>query len=204
MTPTASAPIDLVVIGASTGGPQALALLLGSLPPDFEPAVLIVQHIAADFLDGLATWLDGICPLPVRIAYSGQRLAPGTVTIAPAGHNLIVGQGLRVTCEPPSPTQFHVPGVDVTLHSVATSVGPRAIGVLLTGMGRDGADGLRAMYGRGSVTIGQDEATSAVWGMPGVAYAIGAVQHVLPLPQIAPAIAGCARGFMISAVGGES
>lgn len=180
--------VDLVAIGASTGGPQALAHVLGALPHDFRPAIVVVQHMTDGFIDGLATWLDGLCALPVQVGHSGLRLAPGTVTVAPGARNLIVHDRMRITLEKPPPTQFHVPGVDATFDSVAESVGPRAIGVLLTGMGRDGAAGLKAMREAGAITIGQDEESSAVWGMPGAAAAVGAVQRTLPLSEIAGAL----------------
>lgn len=193
--PTAAeGTVDLVAIGASTGGPQALAHVLGTLPADFTPAIVVVQHMADGFIDGLAGWLGGLCALPVSIAAPGVRLQPGTVTIAPSARNLIVHDRLRVTIEKPPPTQFHVPGVDATFDSVARSIGPRAIGVLLTGMGRDGAAGLKAMREAGAVTIGQDEESSAVWGMPGAAAACGAVQRELPLSEIARALVSIVRG----------
>jgi two-component system, chemotaxis family, protein-glutamate methylesterase/glutaminase len=182
-------PVRLVVIGASTGGPQALAQLFTSLPASFEPAVLVVQHMADGFIESLAAWLDEMSPLSVSVGESGRRLEPGTVTVAPSGLNLIVhDRRLRVTCERPPTTQFHVPGIDATFRSVADSVGSDAIGVLLTGMGRDGAVGLKAMHDRGATTIAQDESTSAVYGMPAAAEAIGAVDFGLPLPAIAPAL----------------
>ncbi len=190
----AEATVDLVAIGASTGGPQALAHLLGALPGDFTPAVVVVQHMADGFIDGLATWLDGLCALPVGVATSGLRLQPGTVTIAPSARNLIVNDHLRISIEQPPATQFNVPGVDATFESVARNVGPRAIGVLLTGMGRDGAVGLKAMRDAGAITIGQDEESSAVWGMPAAAAACGAVQRQLPLIEIASALVAILHG----------
>jgi two-component system chemotaxis response regulator CheB len=186
--------VDLVAIGASTGGPQALAHLLGALPDDFTPAVVVVQHMADGFIEGLATWLDGLCALPVGVASAGTRLEPATVTIAPSARNLIVNEHLRISIEQPPVTQFHVPGVDATFESVAQSIGPRAIGVLLTGMGRDGALGLKAMRDAGAITIGQDEESSAVWGMPAAAFACGAVQRQLPLTEIAPALVAILLG----------
>jgi two-component system, chemotaxis family, protein-glutamate methylesterase/glutaminase len=181
--------VRLLAVGASTGGPQALLTLLGGLPADLDQAVLVVQHMAEGFIGGLAAWLDELVPLPVVVGQSGRRLAPGTVTIAPSGGNLIVQDDrLRVLCEPPAPGQFHVPGIDASFASIATALGPAACGVLLTGMGRDGAAGLRLMHERGAVTIGQDEATCAVYGMPAAAAALGAVQHQLPLGSIAGAV----------------
>ncbi|HEU0132139.1 MAG TPA: chemotaxis-specific protein-glutamate methyltransferase CheB [Mycobacteriales bacterium] len=180
--------VRLVAIGASTGGPQALATVLGALPEGFAPAVLVVQHMAEGFIPGLVSWLDQLCPLPVAMGATGRRLAPGTVTVAPSGLNLLVRDHLRVVCEPAPERQFHVPGIDASFESIAETVGAEALGVILTGMGRDGAAGLKAMRERGAVTIGQDEATCAVYGMPAAAWTAGAVEHQLPLPEIAPLI----------------
>lgn len=181
--------VKLVAIGASTGGPQALLTLLGQLPVDLPQAVLVVQHMAEGFIPGLASWLDGLVPLPVVVGESGRRLAPGTITIAPSGGNLLVQDDrLRVLCTPPEPGQFHIPGIDAAFESVARALGPDALGVLLTGMGRDGAAGLLSMRRRGALTIGQDEATCAVYGMPAAAFALGAVDRQLPLPDIGPAL----------------
>ncbi len=163
------------MIGASTGGPQALSLVLSELPADLEPAVVVVQHMADGFIEGLAAWLDTLCPLPVGVGASGHRLRPGTVTIAPSGLNFVVHEQLRVTTHEPPASQYHVPGIDVTMSSVADVVGSAAVGVLLTGMGRDGAEGLRRMRDRGALTIAQDEETSAVYGMPAAAMAVDAV-----------------------------
>ncbi|BEP14345.1 chemotaxis-specific protein-glutamate methyltransferase CheB [Acidothermaceae bacterium B102] len=179
-------PVELIAIGVSTGGPQALATLLGALPETLTQAVLVVQHMADGFLEGLAQWLDSQCSLPVSVGEGGKRLQPGRVTLAPGGLNFIVHERLRVTCEVPPPSQFHIPGIDPTLTSIAHHLGPAAIGVILTGMGRDGAAGLKEMRDCGAVTIGQDEPTCAVYGMPGAAKALGAVEHERPLPEIAP------------------
>ncbi len=181
--------VRLVVIGASTGGPQALMTVLSALPAHLDCAVLVVQHMAEGFIPGLAHWLDEALPVPVLIGESGRRLEAGTITIAPGGGNLLVQDDrLRTLVTPPDAGQFHVPGIDATMRSVADALGPDAIGVLLTGMGRDGAAGLLAMRGRGALTIGQDEATSAVYGMPAAAMALDAVEQQLPVDQIGPAL----------------
>jgi len=185
--------VRVVVIGASTGGPPALAMILADLPVDLPVPILVVQHMADGFVEGLASWLDGLSPLPVVMAADGQRLEPGTVYVAPAGCNTLLRHGLRVGLEPPAPGQFHVPGVDAAFTSTAVICRDRALGVLLTGMGRDGADGLRRMYDAGARTIGQDEPTSVVWGMPAAAQAMGAVQDELALPDIAAAIVAAVR-----------
>jgi two-component system chemotaxis response regulator CheB len=181
--------VKLIAIGASTGGPQALHTVLRALPTDLSQAVLVVQHMAEGFIPGLVAWLDQLVPLPVVQGQSGHRLKPGVITVAPSGSNLLVQDDrLRVMCVPPEPGQFHVPGIDQCFGSIADALGPDAIGVLLTGMGRDGAAGLRAMRDRGAVTLGQDEATSTVYGMPQAAVAMDAVDHQLPVEQVAPTL----------------
>jgi two-component system chemotaxis response regulator CheB len=186
--------VKVVVIGASTGGPQALLTVLSALPADLEQAVLVVQHMADGFIPGLASWLDQLVPLHVVVGESGRRLVPGTVTIAPSGGNLLVQDDrLRVLVTPPEPGQFHVPGIDASMHSVASALGPDAVGVLLTGMGRDGATGRLAMHERGALTLGQDEATSAVYGMPAAAAALCALDRQLPVHEIGPALCAALR-----------
>ncbi|MGN6242503.1 MAG: chemotaxis protein CheB, partial [Motilibacteraceae bacterium] len=137
--PAAPPCARLVVVGASTGGPPALAAILAGLPADLGVPLLVVQHMAEGFVDGLAGWLSTVGPLPVAVARDGDVLRPGHVLVAPAGRNTLVRPGLRVQLDVPRPGQFHVPGVDVAFVSAAAVCGPRAVGVLLTGMGRDGA-----------------------------------------------------------------
>ena len=180
--------VRAVVIGASTGGPPALATLLCDLPPDFDVPVLVVQHMADGFVESLATWLDGLSPLPVVLAEHGRRLRPGVVHVAPAGVNTVLRPGLRIELRTPPAGQFHVPGVDTAFTSAAAVCGSQAIGVLLTGMGRDGAAGMRVLRDAGALTIGQDEPTSVVYGMPAAAQALGAVEEELPLAEIGPAV----------------
>jgi chemotaxis response regulator CheB len=177
-----------VAIGASTGGPPALATILAELPRDLPAAVLVVQHMAEGFVEGLARWLDGVCPLPVMVAVDGERIIPGQVYLAPANQNLLVRPGFRVGLTDPPAGQYHVPGVDVTFRSVAEFSGQNAVGVLLTGMGRDGAAGLKVLRDVGAFTIGQDESTSVVWGMPAAAQELDAVDVELPLSGIGQAV----------------
>ncbi len=178
----------VVAIGASTGGPPALAAILRELPVDLGVAILVVQHMAEGFLEGLARWLDDSAELTVGVAQDGERLIAGNVYLAPAGLNLVLRPGFRVELSSPPDGQYHVPGVDVTFTSVARLCGASAVGVLLTGMGRDGAQGLLAMRQAGARTLGQDEASSVVWGMPAAALALDAVDLQLPLSQMATAI----------------
>jgi two-component system chemotaxis response regulator CheB len=184
----------VICLGASTGGPPALATILGGLPADLDAVVVVVQHMAEGFVEGLARWLDRVCPLPVRIAVDGERAASGVVYLAPAGGNLIVSPGLRLHVVAPDPGQFHVPSVDATFLSVADVAGPRAIAVLLTGMGRDGAAGMAAMAAAGAVTLAQDEGSAVVWGMPGAAVEAGSVSGVLPLDGIADGVVQALSG----------
>lgn len=180
--------VRVIAIGASTGGPHALASLLAQLPEDLDAAVVVVQHMAEGFMDGLAGWLDGLCALPVSVARDGDMLRPGTVSIAPSGGNLVVRDQLRLQLQEPAPTQYHVPGIDATMSSLADIVGADAVGVLLTGMGRDGAAGLKRMRDAGAFTIAQDEASCAVYGMPAAAMAADAVDCQLSLAEIGSAL----------------
>jgi two-component system chemotaxis response regulator CheB len=188
----------VIVIGASTGGPPALAAILAELPADLNVPVLVVQHMADGFVEALARWLDDTSPMPVVMATHARRLAPGTVHVAPAGMNTVLRRGLLVELRTPPEGQFHVPGVDAAFTSAATTCGADTIGVLLTGMGRDGAIGLRKMRDMGGLTIGQDEPTSVVWGMPAAAQALGAVECELPLPSIAAAIVSGVRSSRVT------
>jgi two-component system chemotaxis response regulator CheB len=187
----------LICIGASTGGPPALAAILGALPVDLQVPVLVVQHMAEGFVEGLARWLDGVVPLPVSVALNGDRLRPGHVVLAPSDGNLVVEPGLRVRIDEPRAGQFHIPEIDTSFSSVAEVCRDRAVGVLLTGMGRDGAAGMLAMRRVGAFTIGQDEGTSAVWGMPAAAASLDALAVELPLPEIAAGIVDAVSRLLV-------
>jgi len=178
---------DLIAIGASLGGPKALATLLRALPAAFPAPVVVVQHIADGFTEGLAAWLDQESELTVRVASDGEHLEPGLVLVAPTGRHLLVGRGRVRLTDGPAVGGFR-PSVTPLFRSVAEAFGPRACGVLLTGMGRDGADGLHALRHAGGHAIVQDEATSAVFGMPRAAIEAGAVDRVLPLDDIPRAL----------------
>lgn len=178
-------PPAIVAIGASTGGPQALQAILTRLPATFTPPVVIVQHIADGFAASIVDWLAPQCALPFQIAQSGQLLDRPGIYLAPTGHHLVV-QGRTLFLRDDPPVRGHRPSATNLFHSVAASYGAQAIGVLLTGMGDDGATGLAALRTAGATTIAQDEASSVVFGMPGVAIALGAAEHVLPPPQIPP------------------
>lgn len=179
-------PSRLVVIGASTGGPRAIQRILNRLPEHLPAPIVVVQHIAQGFTRGLAEWLAGETRLPVALARDGEGLTAGRVYIAPEGRQIVPDKRAIHLAETPRTTPM--PSVDVAMHSAARHFGPRAVGVLLTGMGSDGAQGLLAIRRAGGVTIAQDQATSTIFGMPGVAIELGAAQQVLPLDDIAAAI----------------
>jgi two-component system chemotaxis response regulator CheB len=174
---------DLVVIGASLGGPRALATLLRGLPPAFPVGIAVVQHIADGFTEGLARWLTQECPLRVREAADGDLLLPGHVLLAPSGHHLLVGEGRVRLSDGPAIDTFR-PSVTPLFVSAAKAYGARACGVILTGMGQDGAAGLKVLHDAGGATLAQDEHSSAVFGMAKAAIDLGAVDRVLALEDI--------------------
>lgn len=176
----------IIAIGASTGGTEAIKDVLIHLPPD-TPGIVITQHIPKLFSGAFARRMDSICQLSVCEAEDGQQVLRGHAYIAPGDKHLrLVRDGARYVCrlDEGPPVNRHKPSVDVLFRSVAQEAGRNAIGVILTGMGKDGAVGLKEMRDAGSRTIAQDEATSIVWGMPGEAVAVGAAADVLPLGEI--------------------
>lgn len=181
-----AAPQTIVAIGASTGGPEALRALLEALPPD-APGTVIVQHMPEGFTAAFARRLDESCRIAVKEAADGDRIEAGRALIAPGNRHVTVRGGGHhyVTDVADGPLVYrHRPSVDVLLQSVARAAGARAIGVILTGMGADGAAGLLEMKRAGAITIAQDEATCIVFGMPKEAIAAGGVDEVLPLSRI--------------------
>jgi two-component system chemotaxis response regulator CheB len=179
----------VVGIAASTGGPSALKTLLSALPPNLKAAVVVVQHIDPAFEESLARWLNEECAVRVVLAEQGQDLYSGTVYLAPQGRFAEVTNRRRIelVSERVAPSE-HCPSGDRLFLSMANSYASRALGVVLTGMGRDGAEGLLEVRKQGGVTIAQDEATSTIYGMPGAAATNGAAAKVLPLGEIAAAI----------------
>jgi two-component system chemotaxis response regulator CheB len=180
-------PKRVVAVGASTGGTVALASLISGLPGNFPP-LLIVQHMPPGFTQTFAQRLDGLGKIRVSEAKDGDFLAPGLALLAPGGQHMTLQrqQGrLRVRCREGAPVNHVAPSVDVLFHSIAQCCGPKSLGVLLTGMGKDGAQGLLEMRHSGAPTLAQDEASSVIWGMPGEAQRLGAVDALLPLEQMA-------------------
>ena len=188
---TPSLRTELVVVGASLGGPRALAALLGALPASFPAPILVVQHIAEGFTAGLAGWLAQESRLEVREAQDGDELRPGLVLLAPSGRHLLVAAGVARLHDGP-PVDTFKPSVTPLFESAASAYGPRACAVVLTGMGRDGAEGVRALKQAGATVLVQDEASSAVHGMPSAALEAGADRTVSldELPGVLVELAG--------------
>lgn len=180
---------EAVGVVSSTGGPAALAALLGALKADYPTPLLIVQHLAADFAPRLARWLDAVSPLSVRLAEENDSLTPGTALLAPDGtHTVIERLTGRVRLDASAPLHGHRPSGTMLLRSLARAFGPASAGVVLTGMGSDGADGLLSVRRAGGVTFAQDEASSVVYGMPKAARDIGAATYSLAPVEIAAAL----------------
>ncbi|MBI3771260.1 MAG: chemotaxis response regulator protein-glutamate methylesterase [Gammaproteobacteria bacterium] len=176
----------LIAIGASTGGTEAIKDVLIGLPPDM-PGIVITQHIPEAFSAPFAARMNKLCQLEVSEAQHDQQILAGHVYIAPGNaHLLVVKNGARYRCELSDgpPVNRHRPSVDVLFRSVAQSAGPNAVGMILTGMGDDGARGLKEMLEAGARTLAQDEKSSVVWGMPGEAVKLGAAEEILPLHKI--------------------
>jgi len=189
-TLSASNADRIIAIGASTGGTEAIARIISALSANM-PGIVIVQHIPPVFSGMFAKRLDAISSLEVREARNGDYVEQGKVLVAPGDRHMRVkkaGGRYRVECFEGERVNGHCPSVDVLFESVATAAGSSAIGVILTGMGYDGAKGLLAMRKKGAITIGQDEASSVVYGMPKVACNIGAVEKQVPLDSIAKTI----------------
>ncbi|MGM0471395.1 MAG: protein-glutamate methylesterase/protein-glutamine glutaminase [Bacillota bacterium] len=179
---------ELVVIGASTGGPKALKEVITQLDGDLDVGVLVVQHMPANFTTTLAKRLDNLSALAVKEAQSGDRIKPGKVLLAPGDYHMLVGQNGKVKLEQSAKKHNVRPAIDLTMKTAAQHFGSKVVGVVLTGMGKDGTEGLEAIQSAGGYTIAQDKATSVVYGMPRAAYEAGVVDQVEPLAQISQAI----------------
>ncbi|MFL5797778.1 MAG: CheB methylesterase domain-containing protein [Actinomycetota bacterium] len=176
----------VVAIAASAGGPAALAEVLAGIG-GLQAPVLLIQHIDERFMDGFTQWMARASALPVELARDRERLRPGVVYVGPSGVHSKLIQGRRIALDP-DPERLHRPSADVLFESVSQWAGPAAVGVLLTGMGEDGARGLLAVRLAGGHTIVQDRTTSAVYGMPGAAARLDAATEILPLSAIPDAV----------------
>jgi two-component system chemotaxis response regulator CheB len=190
----ASATAGAVAIAASTGGPGAIQAILSELPADFAAPILVVQHISGGFIEGVAAWLDASVQLRVKMASNGERLRPGTVYLAPDGHHLGVSNRSRILVTDADPVKGFRPSASFLFGSVAAAFGNQAVGVILTGMGDDGTEGLRTLHDAGGTVLAQDEKSSIVFGMPKAAIDAGVADAVLPLPTIAREIVALATG----------
>ncbi|MBK1646643.1 chemotaxis response regulator protein-glutamate methylesterase [Thiocapsa imhoffii] len=184
--PRPRAPV--VAIASSTGGPQALARLLPELPADFPAPVLIAQHISDGFAQAMTEWLSELSALPIQLGVEGELIQPGRVYVADSTTNMTLKPGRRIHLEPRSKNDIYRPSCDRLLGSVAATCTRDAIGVVLTGMGRDGARGLLDIAQAGGATLAQDEASSVIFGMNREAIQLGGAQRVLPLDLIADAL----------------
>jgi two-component system response regulator WspF len=174
----------LVIVGSSSGGPTAVASLLARLPANYHSPIVVLQHINAEFAPHLATWLDEKTALQVKIAQTGDKLAAGLVYIAASGNHLMMNQEYKLYYNVEPRETYYRPSVDVFFHSVAKHWTNPLTAILLTGMGRDGAQGLLELREMGAYTIAQDERTSAVYGMPKAAACMGAAVDILPIQKI--------------------
>ena len=187
-------PVEIVALASSTGGPAALATILRALPAAAPVPIVVVQHITAGFEGGLVDWLDRVSPVRVRLARDGERLRAGEVLVAPSDAHLGVAGG-RVALSPDPPIGGHRPSATHLFRSVAGVYGAAAAAAILTGMGEDGVAGLRDLKAAGGLVLAQDEATSVVYGMPSKAVSLGIVDQVLPLGQMAGALAAAWNGW---------
>jgi two-component system chemotaxis response regulator CheB len=178
----------VVAIGASTGGPQVLSSILAGLPGSLSVPVMLVQHISDGFIGGFAEWLATRTSMTVTIAEHGDELSPGTICVAGYGQHMTLSRERRIVLEGGPPVNGFCPSISRLFDSVAETCGRDAVGVLLTGMGRDGADGLRRLRDAGALTIAQDAATSVIFGMPGEAVRLDAAVDVLPPAGIPDAL----------------
>ena len=171
---------DVVAIGASSGGPRVIEALLSSLPSTYALGIIVVQHITDGFTTSMLRWLQERCSLPIKVAEDGDAIVPRRVLFTPEAAHVVAAIGGRVHLSHSEPVNGHRPSIDVTFQSIAKVYGARSAGVLLTGMGSDGANGLLAIRRAGGVTIAQDEESSPIFGMPRAAIELGAAQQVLP------------------------
>ena len=189
--------LKVVAIGASTGGPLAIEAILSGLPKDFPAPLLIVQHIAAGFVQGFADWLATSSGLPVKVAGHDELPLPGRAYIAPEDSHMGIGTAGRIVLSKKEPENGLRPSVSYLFRSVAEVFGKNSVGVLLTGMGKDGASELKLMKEKGAVTIAQDKESSIVYGMPREAAALNAASFVLPPAKIAEFLSGLSKTRMI-------
>jgi two-component system chemotaxis response regulator CheB len=187
-------PYKLIVIGCSTGGPQALKQIFSALPANFPLPIVVVQHISTGFIEGLASWLNDYTPLRVKTAIVDEPLVKGTVYLAPDNCHCMVNKtvsGYEIYLSRTEPINGFRPSVTALFNSAATMCPKQSVGIILSGMGCDGAEGMLAMFEQQCLTIAQDQASSIVFGMPATAIALNAVSRILPLEEIAQFLLEC-------------
>jgi two-component system, chemotaxis family, protein-glutamate methylesterase/glutaminase len=187
-------PLGVITVASSTGGPQVIHRMLSELPEDFPAPIAIVQHINAAFAESLAAWLGNASRLRVKLAEDGEQLKPGHVLIAPPGHHLAIPFRGRVALRAGVERDGHIPSGTVLLETAAKAYGRRAVGLILTGMGQDGAEGMLAIKRAGGVTLAQNEESCVVFGMPGAAVERKAVEHLIHGDEVASTLMKLARG----------
>ena len=192
--PFASTALGVICIASSTGGPQVVQKLLSELPGDFPVPMAIVQHINAAFSESLVGWLAASSKLKVKVAKEGDLLTPGSVLLAPPDAHLVISARGKVSLQTGGPRDGHLPSATLLLESAARTYARRAVGVILTGMGNDGVDGLAAIRAAGGKTLAQNQESSIVFGMPGAAIGRGIVDHVVSGDDLAATLVKLARG----------
>ena len=190
----AAGGMGIVAVAASTGGPQVLHRMVAGLPADFPVPIVIVQHINAAFAESLAGWMRNTSKLKVRLAQDGEQLLPGHVLIAPPGQHLTIPYRGRVALQKGVERDGHMPSGTVLLESAARAYGRHAVGLILTGMGADGAEGMLAIKRSGGLTLGQSEESCVVYGMPAAAVKLKAVDHLIHADEVAATLLRLARG----------
>lgn len=194
-----SSPVGIVAIASSTGGPQVIHKLFSELPADFPAPIVVVQHINNAFAESLSGWLAASSKLKVKLAKEGDALTPGTVLIAPPGQHMLIPQRGRVALRGGEPKDGHIPSATLLLESAAKAYGRRTVGMILTGMGADGADGMLAIKNAGGRTIAQNEESCVVFGMPGAAIAKNAAEQVVHGDELSKVLMKLARGEAFAA-----
>lgn len=181
-------PGVVVVVAASTGGPEALSIILSGLPDKFPVPIVIAQHISDGFLSGMVDWIMTLSRVRVKVAADGAALEPGVAYLCPSECHMRVSSARRIALVQRQPQDIYHPSCDMLLGSVAEACGVKAVGVILTGMGNDGVAGMKRIKAAGGATLAQDEKTSVIFGMPNLAIESGCIDRVLPLEDIASAI----------------
>nr|WP_295709911.1 chemotaxis-specific protein-glutamate methyltransferase CheB [uncultured Halomonas sp.] len=188
----------VIAIACSTGGPQALVRVLRSLPSGFPAPIVIAQHISHGFINGMAQWLGSLCAMPVSVGQEGEQLRPGHIYLSPSEHDLCISPRHRFQLQSSPESALYHPSCDVLLQSVAEVYGRDAIGIIMTGMGRDGVNGMSAIYRAGGTTFAQDEASSVIYGMNQEAVKAGVIQYELPLDSLPDRLMRDVRGYLNS------